>query len=135
MKQLVELGENKDKFAEHNTEVIAVFREEKKGEDGLKAIKEKTNTSFTLALDNGKEQTSRYSAARGEFTGYVMSPKGEITKIIKGNLRDRAKSNELLEAVKASAGGSASKAGSGAKKGSGAKAGSGSKAGSAKKAG
>ena len=72
MNQLGELGKNKDKFKEAGAEVIAVFREEKQGEDGLKKIKEKTKTTFTLGLDNGKEKTAMYSGGRREFTGYVI---------------------------------------------------------------
>ena len=101
MNQLVELGKNKAAFAEAGAEVIAVFREEKEGEAGLAKIKEKTKTTFTLALDTGKEQTPRYSVGRREFTGYVINPKGVITKVFQGDLRNRAKSAELIEAVKA----------------------------------
>ena len=116
MKQLVELGNKAEEFKKSKTEVIAVFREESKGEDGLKAIKEKTRTTFTLALDNDKKQTARYSGGKGEFTGYVISPKGKITKIIKGDLRTRAKSDELLKAIGVSSdSGSAKKKGPGSK--------------------
>ena len=124
MNQLVELGKKAEQFKSANTEVIAVFREEQKGEAGLEAIKEKTKTPFTLALDNGKKSTARYSGGKREFTGYVISPKGQIVKVIKGDLRNRAKSDELLTAI---SGGSSSKAGSGSKAGSPAKAASGSK--------
>ena len=116
MKQLVELGKKADEFKKSKTEVIAVFREEKKGEDGLKAIKDKTKTPFTLALDNGNKHTGRYSSGRREFTGYVINPEGKVTKILKGDLRNRAKADELLKAINGS-----SEAGSGAK-GAGAKA-------------
>ena len=101
MNQLVELGKKAEQFKSANTEVIAVFREEQKGEAGLEAIKEKTKTPFTLALDNGKKSTARYSGGKREFTGYVISPKGQIVKVIKGDLRNRATSTELLEAIAA----------------------------------
>lgn len=97
--------------------MIAVFREEQKGEEGLEKIKERTKTPFTLALDLGKKKTGRYSSGNGEFTGYVINPEGTITSIFKGNLRKRAKSKELLEAVAKAAGGSGSE-GSGEKAGS-----------------
>ncbi len=99
MRQLGELGKSADKFKAAGAEVIAVFREEKKEVEGLKAIVEKTSTPFTLALDNGKKKTSRYSAGNREFTGYVINSKGVITKIFQGDLRNRAKSAELLEAL------------------------------------
>ena len=56
-----------------------------------------------------KKKTSRYSAGRGEFTGYVINPEGTITSVFEGNLRNRAKSKELLEAVAKASGGSGSK--------------------------
>ena len=120
MRQLVELGKNKEKFAAAKTQVIAVFREEQEGEGGLKKIKDKTETSFSLALDNDKKKTARYSTGRGEFTGYVINSNGIITSIFEGNLRNRAKSAELLDAI-SKAGGSASKADSKNKGGSGSK--------------
>lgn len=101
MKQLVELGKNADKFKAAGAEVIAVFREEQKEEEGLKAIVQKTSTTFTLALDNGKKNTSRYSTGNREFTGYVIDTKGMITKIFKGDLRNRATSDEILKALAA----------------------------------
>ena len=101
MKQLVELGKNKEAFAEAGADVIAVFREEKQGEAGLKKILAKTKTTFSLALDNGNKQTGRYSTGRREFTGYVIDASGVITSVFEGNLRNRAKSAELIEAVKA----------------------------------
>ena len=136
MKQLVELGKKADEFKKSKTEIIAVFREEKKGEDGLKAIKDKTKTTYTLALDSGNKKTGRYSTGRREFTGYVINPEGKITKILKGDLRNRAKADELLKAIngsadagsdskgsssKTSSGGSASKSSGSKSKGSGKK--------------
>jgi len=103
MKQLVELGRNAEQFKTAGAEVIAVFREEQKEEEGLKAILKKTSTTYTLALDNEKKQTSRYSVAKGEFTGYVINTKGVITKVFQGDLKKRAKSDELLAALKAAA--------------------------------
>ena len=101
MTQLVELGKNKDAFTEAGADVIAVFREEKQGEAGLKKIAAKTETTFNLALDNGKKQTGRYSTGRREFTGYVINAKGVIANVFKGDLRNRAKAAELIAAVKA----------------------------------
>ena len=112
MNQLVELGKNKDAFAAAGADVIAVFREEKEGEAGLKKIVAKTETTFNLALDSGKEQTGRYSTGRREFTGYVINSKGIIANVFQGDLRNRAKAAELIDAVKAA---SAPAEGSGAK--------------------
>lgn len=92
--------------------MIAVFREEKKGEDGLKIIETQTKTPYTLAVDLNNEKTGRYSTERGEFNGYVINSEGVITKIFEGDLRNRAKSNELLEAIKAASGSEADETGS-----------------------
>ncbi len=100
MKQLRELGENQEYFKSLGAEVIAVFREEQKGEEGLKLVKKKTDTKFTLALDFKNEQTGRYSAKTGEFTGYVIDSGGVIKAIFEGNLRNRAKSKAFLQAIK-----------------------------------
>jgi len=94
MSQLVELGKSKEAFAEAGAEVIAVFREEKEGEAGLAKIKKKTQTTFTLALDTGKEQTARYSAGEREFTGYVINSQGVIADVFKGDLKNRAKCSD-----------------------------------------
>ena len=52
MRQLGELKRNAgQQFEEKGVKVVAVFREEKQGLDGLKRIKNKTKTDFTLALD------------------------------------------------------------------------------------
>lgn len=101
MRQLVELGKNKEAFAEAGADVIAVFREEKEGEAGLKKIVARTKTTFELALDGGNKQTSRYSTGRREFTGYVINTDGVITNVFEGDLRNRATSAELIKALKA----------------------------------
>ena len=98
----------------------------------MKKIKANTNTPFTLAMDLNKVKTGRYSPNRGEFSGYVIDSTGTITKFFEGNLRSRAKSEELLAAVKAASQGSGAKEGSDTKQGS-AKKGSDTKKGSATK--
>lgn len=100
MAQLVELNKNADKFKEMGVEVIAVFREEAKGVEGLEAIKKKTKVDFTLCLDTGKKKTARYSDGRREFTNYVIDPNGVVQEIIKGSLKTRANSEQLLSALK-----------------------------------
>ena len=99
MRQLGELNKNADSFSKAGVDVIAIFREEAKGVAGLDMIKEKTKTEYRLALDNGNKQTGRFAPGRKDFSSYVVNREGVITKIIEGDLRNRAKSNELLEAV------------------------------------
>ena len=99
MRQLGELKKNMDAFAEQGVEVIAVFREERDGVEGLQKTKDKMEVDFTLALDQGAENTSRYSPGRMEFTSYVVDGTGVVRAIITGDLRNRAKSQQLLDAV------------------------------------
>ena len=63
MQQLVELQKHAETFQRLNTEVVFVFREESLGVDGLKKMKVKHKTTFTLALDNQKKKSS--SSAEG----------------------------------------------------------------------
>jgi len=84
----------------------------------LKKIKDRTDTPFTIAVDLNKEKTARYSPSRREFSGYVIDSTGTITKFFQGDLRNRAKSKELLAAINAASEGSGMKKGSAKKQGS-----------------
>ena len=101
MKQLVELSKHSEKFSEKGVEVIAVFREEKKGVAGLQTIREKTKTPFTLCLDTPVDKTTAYSNGRMEFDSYVIDASGKIAGKIDGNLRRRALSDQLFEIIDA----------------------------------
>ena len=97
MAQLGELKKNSDKFDAMGVEVIAVFREDKKGVEGLALIKKRTGVEFTLCIDTGAENTARYSPLKRTFDNYVVDKTGVITKVIEGDLRNRAKSKQLLD--------------------------------------
>lgn len=99
MRQLGELKRNADKFKAANAEIIAIFREEKDGLDGLKKIKEKTKVSFTLGIDTPAKATSKYSNGAKVFTAYVIDKNGKIQGIVPGDLRNRAKSKQILDIV------------------------------------
>lgn len=99
MKQLVQLKEHAEEFESQNAEVIAIFREEKKGVEGLKAIEERQKVKFTLALDLGKESTPRYSPGKMEFDNYVVDKSGTIRAIIDGKLTTRAQADQLLKVL------------------------------------
>lgn len=101
MRQLVELQKNKQQFKELNAEVIVVFREEKEGVDGLKKIKSRTKTEFTLAVDLNKKSSAAYSPDRMTFNNYVIDREGVIRDVIPGKLRTRATSERLLKTLKA----------------------------------
>ena len=97
MAQLGELKKNEDKFESMGVEVIAVFREDQKGIEGLELIRKKTGVKFRLALDTGAKQTAKYSPVKRTFDNYIVNQTGVITKVIEGDLRNRAKSDQLLQ--------------------------------------
>lgn len=99
MRQLVELNKNAAEFRSAGVDVIAIFREESKGVEGLSLIEEKTRFEFQLALDGRKKQTPRFAPGRGDFSSYVVNKEGIITAIINGDLKNRANSKQLLDAV------------------------------------
>ena len=101
MQQLVELQKHAETFQRLNTEVVFVFREESLGVDGLKKMKVKHKTTFTLALDNQKKKSASYSPQRMTFDNYVIRSNGVIEKIIPGSLRKRADPDVLIDALKA----------------------------------
>lgn len=100
MRQLVELQKHENEFKNLDAELIFVFREEKEGVDGLKKIKDKHKTTFTLALDLNKKQSSAYSSERMTFDNYVIDKSGVVRKSLDGTLRERATAAELLKELK-----------------------------------
>jgi peroxiredoxin len=116
MRQLVELRKNSDQFEEYGVEIICVFREEAKGVEGLKLVKDKTKVDFTLALDRDKEKTRKYSPGRRKFDNYVIDKNGVICAIIDGSLRKRALAKQLLAALEEIESGKSQKKSDSAKK-------------------
>lgn len=100
MRQLVELQRHADEFKALGAELVFVFREEADGVDGLKKIRERSKTKFTLAFEPGKKSTKLYSPKRMTFDNYVIDASGNVRAIIDGTLRDRATAAELLKALK-----------------------------------
>jgi peroxiredoxin len=100
MRQLVQLQKQADEFKALNTEIIFVFREEKSGVDGLKKIKDKTGSDFTLTLDLDKQSTNVYSTKKMTFDNFVIDRKGIVRAIIDGTLTDRATADALLKVLR-----------------------------------
>jgi len=101
MRQLGELNKNgAQQFKEMGVEVVAVFREERDGLDGLKKIKKKTKVGFTLALDTPADATKAYSSGRREFDNYLVDGSGVIQGVIDGSLKTRAQSEQLVKMIK-----------------------------------
>ena len=99
LKQLLELKRNVAKFESANARVVVVFREEKMGIDGLKIIKSRAKVDFTFAIDNSKQQTAEYSPGDKEYSTYVIDQSGRIKGIIKGDTKNRAKSQRILDTI------------------------------------
>lgn len=97
---MVELQKQSADFKELNTELIFVFREEKEGVEGLKKIKERTKTSYTLAVDLDKKSTGGYSPRRMTFDNFVVDKTGTVRAVVDGTLRTRAKAAQLLKTLK-----------------------------------
>lgn len=100
MAQLVQLQKQADDFKKMNAELIFVFREEQEGVDGLKKIKDKYKTDFTLTLDLNKKSTKAYSSANRTFDNYVIDKTGIVRGKIDGTLRERATAKQLLKILK-----------------------------------
>lgn len=99
MKQLVQLHAQADEFKKLNTELIFIFREEQEGVKGLEKIKDKTKTTYTLAVDLMNKSTTGYSAKRMTFDNYVVDHSGIVRGIIPGTLRDRATADALIKVL------------------------------------
>lgn len=99
MKQLVQLQSHADKFKKLNAELIFVFREEGDGVDGLKKIKDRQKTKFTLAVDLNKKSSAAYSPKRMTFDNFVVDSKGTVRAVIDGTLRDRATADEIIKTL------------------------------------
>ena len=99
MKQLVELQKHAEDFKTLNTEVVVVFREESEGVEGLKKIKAKTRSTFTLAVDKDKKSTTGYSSKKMTFDNFVVDKTGKINAVIDGTLRTRATAQQLLKTL------------------------------------
>ena len=99
LKQLIELRRNAAKFENANAQVVVIFRDESKGIDGLKKMKARSKVDFTFALDNGKVKTPFYSPEDQEFSSYVIDNHGTIQGIVKGDKKNRAKSQMLLDII------------------------------------
>ena len=97
MKQLVELQKHYEQLQGLNAEVVAVFREEASGVEGLEKSRENTKVAFPLLLDANAEHTSAYS--QGGFHTYVINPSGEIVAVIEGSLMKRASAEAIIDAL------------------------------------
>lgn len=80
--------------------MIFVYREEREGPAGLKKIKDRTNTTYTLTVDLDKAETEAYSPKKMTFDNYVIDSTGRVRAIVPGTLRTRATAAQLLQHLK-----------------------------------
>lgn len=100
MKQLVQLQKQlSDEIAQYNVNVLVIFREEDKGQEGLLKVVEQTQTQFTLALDWGARQTQSYSPGQKVHDSYLIGNDGVILAILPGKRYDRAQATEFAQAL------------------------------------
>ena len=104
MAQLVQLQKQSEEFQKLNAELIFVFREERQGVEGLKMIKDRSKTSYTLAVDLNRKSSIAYSPKRMTFFNYVIAGDGTVKGIIPGNLKTRATAEQLTKHLKEIAG-------------------------------
>ena len=86
MKQLVQLQKNKAEFDKMGIQMIAVFREEKKGIAGTKKASTKSGFSPIL-LDTPLDKTKAYS--QKDFTTYLIGKDGTIKAELSGTKTKR----------------------------------------------
>ena len=89
-------------FQDLNTEIVAVFREEEKGAEGLKLAREKTKAEFPFVMDLGAEQTAGYSATG--FSTYVIGKDGQVEAELTGTKMVRPPAEEVLGKVQETVG-------------------------------
>ena len=98
MRQLVELQKAYKEIQQHDAQVVAVFREEKLGAEGLMRVKKATGVEYPLVLDFEAKHTSRYS--QGSFDTYVIDKEGVIRAVLGGTKLKRPGSEAVLAALK-----------------------------------
>jgi len=97
MKQLVQLQQQYHEFQSAGCEIIAVFREEKDGKDGLKKSLERTRAEYPLLLDTPPEATKSYSP--DGFHTYIIDPAGVVRVDLPGTKMKRPDAEEILAAL------------------------------------
>ncbi len=100
MRQLVQLNQKEAEFKKLKTELVFVFREERGEAAGLKAMRKKRRTKYTLLSDLGAKQTAAYSRKRGQFATYVIDKKGVVRDVLDGTKPRRPGSDPIIKLLK-----------------------------------
>lgn len=97
MGQLVQLQKHARDIDQLNADVYVIFREEREGIDGLRKIRERTDTTFTLLTDLDGKNSAAYSPKPRTFDNYVISREGKIVALVPGTLKTRASAEQILK--------------------------------------
>lgn len=98
MRQLGQLQSHYDEIKDMDTEIVAVFREDEKGAEGLKTAREKCRATFPFVMDLGAEHTTAYS--HDKFSTYVIAQDGTIKSELSGTKMLRPSADDILAKVK-----------------------------------
>lgn len=85
-------------FDAAGAQIVAVFRENKEGVEGLKKVRKASKAEFLLLDDPDKQQTKAYSPEG--FAAYVVDSQGIIRGVFDGTKTGRPDPDKLLAAVK-----------------------------------
>ena len=94
---MVQLQKSYKSFEQLDTEIIAVFREESKGIEGLQMSQERIGAKFPLLLDADAAKTAEYS--QQGFNTYVIDRQGIVRGTLKGIKTQRPTTEKVLEEV------------------------------------
>ncbi|MEM7316875.1 MAG: redoxin domain-containing protein [Planctomycetota bacterium] len=99
MRQLGQLQKSYAEFNKMDTEIVAVFREEADGVEGLQKSISKTRATYPMLLDLKKQRTAAYSDTG--FATYIVDKQGKIAAILPGTKRQRPGPKAILAKLKA----------------------------------
>jgi len=85
-------------FDAAGAQIVAVFRENKEGVEGLKKVRQASKAEFLLLDDPEKQQTQAYSPEG--FAAYVVDTQGIIRGVFDGTKTGRPDPDKLLAVVK-----------------------------------
>lgn len=95
MRQLGQLHRSYGEFEKLNTEIVAVFREEKDGVEGLRKSRASSKAEFPFGLDTDAEATAAYS--HDGFNTYIVDTQGTLRATLKGTKMVRPSAEEILK--------------------------------------
>lgn len=95
---MVQLHQSQQDFDKLNTQILIVFREDKKLVECLKIAANKAKSTFPILNDLGAKETTKYST--DGFHTYLIDTAGTIKAISKGKKYTRPMSEVLISEIK-----------------------------------